>query len=150
MGSKSIEDDLESSYDSANYQDYLRKEDLSNKENTTEKNAISKRKSRVSSQELRKYTLQVKGIWIIAIPKSSVVLRLSVKTSTQEPLMISFRSSHSQNSILYFLELLEKFGIRTRERGEKVIRVEGKRIKRCCPFRGGISKSRLWARVKMM
>ena len=102
MGSKSIEDDLESSYDSANYQDYLRKEDLSNKENTTEKNAISKRKSRMSSQELRKYTLQVKGIWIIAMPKSSVVLRLSIKTSTQEHLMISFRSLHFQNSILYF------------------------------------------------
>ena len=78
MGSKSVEDDLESSYDSANYQDYLMKEDISNKENITEKNVISKRKSRVSSQELRKYTLQVKGIWIIAIgslrvPKEEVV-----------------------------------------------------------------------------
>ena len=62
MGSKSVEADLESSYDS-------------NKENTTEKNAISKRKSRVSSQELRKYTLQVKGIWMIAMPKSSEVLQ---------------------------------------------------------------------------
>ena len=79
MGSKSVEDDLEISYDSANYQDYLRKEDLSNKENTTEKNAISKRKSRASSQELRKYTLQVKGIWIFSMSKSSEVLQGSLR-----------------------------------------------------------------------
>ena len=145
MGSKSVEDDLESSYDSANYQDYSRKEDLSNKENTTEKNAISKRKSRMSSQELRKYTLQVKGIWIIAMPKSSEVLQealtkrlsmtpydvfpndhsrnflgiwASVKTNTQEPLITLFRSSHLQNFLLYFRAVEKIWNLDKRERRE--------------------------------
>ena len=78
MGSKSVEDEIGSSYDSASaydsasYADYLnskKKEDLSNKDkNTTDKNGtISKRESKLSSQELREYTLQVKGILIIVM-----------------------------------------------------------------------------------
>ena len=76
MGSKSIEDEIGSSYDnasdydSASYVDYLnlKKEDQSNKnKNTPDKNGISKRESTLSSQELREYTLQVKGILIIVM-----------------------------------------------------------------------------------
>ena len=76
MGSKSVEDEIGSSYDSASaydsasYMDYLnsKKEDLSNKDkNTTDTNGISKRESKLSSQELREYTLQVKGILIIVM-----------------------------------------------------------------------------------
>jgi|OM-RGC.v1.034409157 hypothetical protein len=68
-------DTSEYSYESASYLDNSIKESLSNKENTREKNKnvmskehngeISKRhdkvKSKLSSQELRNLTLQVKG-----------------------------------------------------------------------------------------
>ena len=77
MGSKSVEDEIGSSYDSASaydsasYVDYinLKKEDLSNTtdKNAADKNGISKRESKLSSQELREYTLQVKGILIIVM-----------------------------------------------------------------------------------
>ena len=76
MGSKSVEDEIGSSYDSASdydsssYLDYLnlKKEDLSNKDkNTTDKIGISKEESKLSSQDLREYTLKVKGILIIVM-----------------------------------------------------------------------------------
>ena len=76
MGSKSVQDEIGSSYDSASdydsasYVDYLnlKKEDLSNKDkNTTDKIGISKEESKLSSQDLREYTLKVKGILIIVM-----------------------------------------------------------------------------------